>query len=259
MNPTLFISHGAPNLVLSNLKSKKSLEDIGRNLKIPKYIIIFSAHYLTKDLKIINPKANELMYDFYGFEEELYRFKYNIKSNKELTTNLINNLKNENINISIDENRVSFDHGVWSILSIMFPKLEIPVLQLSIPILYSSSELINLGEKLKTFKDEALIICSGSLTHNLGDASYGSNIKNYAKEFNDKLIEIIKNGNNEELINISKNINFYKNHPSTEHFLPLYIAFGNALNKSGKSFNSEMLFSNISMESFIFDEDENIN
>ncbi len=52
------------------------------------------------------------MYDFYGFEEELYRFKYNIKSNKELTTNLINNLKNENINISIDENRVSFDHGV---------------------------------------------------------------------------------------------------------------------------------------------------
>ena len=199
------------------------------------------------------------MYDFYGFEDELYRFKYDIKSDEKLTTNLINSLRNDNINISIDENRVSFDHGVWSILSIMFPKLEIPVLQLSIPILYSSSELINLGEKLKTFKDEALIICSGSLTHNLGDASYGSNIKNYAKEFNDKLIEIIKNGNNEELINISKNINFYKNHPSTEHFLPLYIAFGNAINKSGKSFNSEMLFSNISMESFIFDEDENIN
>ena len=199
------------------------------------------------------------MYDFYGFEDELYRFKYDIKSDEKLTTNLINSLRNDNINISIDEKRVSFDHGVWSVLALMYKKLEIPVLQLSIPISYSISELINLGEKLKIFKDEALIICSGSLTHNLGDASYGSNIKNYAKEFNDKLIEIIKNGNNEELINISKNINFYKNHPSTEHFLPLYIAFGNALNKSGKSFNSEMLFSNISMESFIFDEDENIN
>ena len=86
MNPTLFISHGAPNLILSNLKSKRNLEYIGRNLKIPKYIIIFSAHYLTRDLKIINPKANEIMYDFYGFEDELYRFKYDIKSDEKLTS-----------------------------------------------------------------------------------------------------------------------------------------------------------------------------
>ena len=253
MNPTLFISHGAPNLILSNLKSKRNLEYIGRNLKIPKYIIIFSAHYLTRDLKIINPKANEIMYDFYGFEDELYRFKYDIKSDEKLTTNLINNLQNDNINISIDEKRVSFDHGVWSVLALMYKKLEIPVLQLSIPISYSISELINLGEKLKIFKDEALIICSGSLTHNLDDISFSSNEKTYAKEFNEKVVNIVKNGNKEELINISKDINFYQNHPSSEHFLPLYIAFGNAMNKCGKSFNSEMLFSNISMESFIFD------
>lgn len=253
MNPTLFISHGAPNLVLSNLKSKKSLEDIGRNLKTPKYIIIFSAHYLTRDLKIINPKANELMYDFYGFEDELYRFKYDIKSDEKLTTELVNTLKNENINISIDEKRVSFDHGVWSVLALIYKKLEIPVLQLSIPISYSASELVNLGENLKIFKDEALIICSGSLTHNLGDTSFGSLEKSYAKEFNEKVVNIIKYGNKEELLNINKDINFYKNHPSTEHFLPMYIAFGNAINKCGKSFNSEMLFSNISMESFIFD------
>ena len=60
-------------------------------------------------------------------------------------------------------------------------------------------------------------------------------------------------------INIAKNINFYKNHPSTEHFLPLFIAYGNAINKKGKSFNKEMIYSNISMESFIFDEKETYN
>lgn len=253
MNPTLFISHGAPNLILSNLKSKKRFEDIGRNLKKPKYIIIFSAHYLTKNLKIINPTSNKLMYDFYGFEDELYRFKYDIKSDKELTLNLINNLRNSDIDIDIDEGRVSFDHGVWSILALMFKKLDVPVLQLSIPLSYSQSNLINLGEKLQMFKDEALIICSGSLTHNLADASFDSLEKSYAKNFNEKVVNIIKNGNKEDFINISKDINFYKNHPTTEHFLPLYIAFGNAINKCGESFNSEMLFSNISMESFIFD------
>jgi 4,5-DOPA dioxygenase extradiol len=82
MNPTLFISHGAPNIILSDIKSKKNIKKLADTLKIPKYIIIFSAHYLTNDLKIINPSAKEIMYDFYGFEEELYKVKYEVNSRK---------------------------------------------------------------------------------------------------------------------------------------------------------------------------------
>ncbi|MBL3519650.1 dioxygenase [Arcobacter lanthieri] len=256
MYPTLFISHGAPNIILSNSKSKRTFQEFGLALELPKYIIIVSAHYITKDLKIISPEANKIMYDFYGFEDELYKVKYEINSDKDLTYNLIEKLKEENIDISIDENRKSYDHGVWNVLALLYKKLDIPVLQLSIPYSYSENELIHLGEKLKTFKNEALIIFSGGITHNLGDMSFSSIIKPYAKEFNEKIKDIIETGNKEKLINISEDINFYKNHPSKEHFLPLYIAFGNAINKKGKSFNSEMLYSNISMESFIFDKKE---
>lgn len=255
MNPTLFISHGAPNIILSNIKSKKNIFNLAQSLQIPKYIVIFSAHYLTKDLKIISPKANKIMYDFYGFEDELYKVNYEINSDEKLTLNLIEKLTKENINISIDENRTSYDHGVWNVLALMYKKLQIPVLQISIPTSYSIKELIELGEKLQTFKNEALIICSGGITHNLGDMSINPNVRNYAKEFNDDILDIIKNGKKNDLINIQNNINFYKNHPSIEHFLPLFIAFGNAVNKKGISFNSEMLYSNISMESFIFDKE----
>lgn len=255
MNPTLFISHGAPNIILNDIKSKKNIFEMTQRLEIPKYIIIFSAHYLTQDLKIISPKANKIMYDFYGFEDELYKVSYEINSDEKLTLDLIEKLKKDNINISIDENRKSYDHGVWNVLALMYKKLQIPVLQISIPTSYSINELINLGEKLQQFKNEALIICSGGITHNLSDMSMNPNAKNYAKEFNNNMIDIIENAKEEELRNIQKNINFYKNHPSFEHFLPLFIAFGNAINKKGKSFNSEMLYSNISMESFIFDKE----
>lgn len=105
MNPSLFISHGAPNIIFSDLKSKKSIQNLKKILNTPKYIIIVSAHYVTKNLKVINPIANSLMYDFYGFEKELYEFKYNIKSDLNLTNNLIEKLKNQGIDISIDENR----------------------------------------------------------------------------------------------------------------------------------------------------------
>ena len=256
MNPSLFISHGAPNIIFSDLKSKKSIQNLKKILNTPKYIIIVSAHYVTKNLKVINPIANSLMYDFYGFEKELYEFKYNIKSDLNLTNNLIEKLKNQGIDINIDENRTSYDHGVWSVLSLIYEKLEIPVIQLSIPISYTISELLNLGEKLKIFKDEALIICSGSATHNLIDASSSFEVKDYAKEFDERLKEIIENANEEDLKNIIKNKNFYKNHPTLEHFIPLLIAFGSAFNKKGRSFNSEMIYSNISMRSFIFDKKE---
>lgn len=255
MNPTLFISHGAPNIILSDIKSKQNIKKLANSLEKPKYIIIFSAHYLTQDLKIVSPKTNKIMYDFYGFEDELYKVKYEINSDEKLTLDLIEKLKKENINISIDENRKSYDHGVWNVLALMYEHLEIPVLQISIPTSYNINQLINLGEKLQQFKDEALIICSGGITHNLGDMSMNPNVRNYAKEFNDDMIDIVENAKEEELRNIQKNINFYKNHPSIEHFLPMFIAFGNAINKKGKSFNSEMLYSNISMESFIFDKE----
>lgn len=256
MNPSLFISHGAPNIIFSDLKSKKSIQNLKNILDTPKYIIIVSAHYVTKNLKVINPIANSLMYDFYGFEKELYEFKYNINSDIDLTNNLISRLRDENIKIEIDKDRISYDHGVWTILSLMYKKLEIPVIQLSIPMSYSIDELLNLGEKLQIFKDEALLIFSGGVTHNLGDMSYSNEIKTYAREFNENIKDILENGNEDGIINITKDKNFYKNHPSAEHFIPLVIAFGNAINKKGISFNSEMLLSNISMESFIFDEKE---
>jgi 4,5-DOPA dioxygenase extradiol len=255
MNPTLFISHGAPNIILSDIESKRNIFELTKSLEIPKYIIIFSAHYLTEDLNIISPKANKIMYDFYGFEDELYKVKYEINSDEKLTLNLIEKLKKENIDISIDENRKSYDHGVWNVLALMYQKLQIPVLQISIPTSYDINQLLYLGEKLQQFKNEALIICSGGITHNLGDMSMNPNIRNYAKEFNDDMVDIIENAKEEKLKNIQENINFYKNHPTSEHFLPLFIAFGSAINKKGKSFNSEMLYSNISMESFIFDKE----
>ena len=122
-----------------------------------------------------------------------------------LTNNLIEKLKNQHIDISIDENRTSYDHGVWSVLSLIYEKLEIPVIQLSIPISYTISEFLNLGEKLKIFKNEALLIFSGGVTHNLSEMGYG-NTKTYAKEFNDTIKNIIENENVEELKNISKEI-----------------------------------------------------
>lgn len=193
------------------------------------------------------------MYDFYGFEQKLYEYKFDINSDEKLTYNLIEKLRNQNINVQIDTQRKSYDHGVWTALSMMYETLDIPVLQLSLPINYSAQKLITLGECLKTFKSEAMIVCSGSITHNLSDMSMSNSEKDYVKIFNNKILDILKNADEKKLLEIQNDILFYKNHPTNEHFLPLYIAFGSAYNKKGKSFNSEFQYSSLSMECFIFD------
>ena len=256
MNPSLFISHGAPNMILGNSFTKKNIKNFANTLEKPKYIIVVSAHWTTRDLKIINYETKDLMYDFYGFEDELYKFRFEINSNKNISLKIKEELEKQNINIEVDTNRNSFDHGVWTTLAMMYEELHIPVIQISIPLSYSIEQLINLGEKLQVFKEDALIIASGGLTHNLSDMSVLGEVKKYAKDFNDFAIDAIQSGNRQKLLEIQNLDTFYQNHPSPEHFLPLYIAYGSAINKKAKSFNHEITYTNLSMECFAFDQKE---
>lgn len=253
MNPSLFISHGAPNMILGDSFTKKNIKTFSNGLKKPKYIIIISAHWTTKDLKIIDYEAKGLMYDFYGFEDELYNFKYEINSNKEISLKIIEELRKQDITIEVDTNRNTYDHGVWTTLAMMYKKLHVPIIQLSIPLNYSIEQLIDLGEKLQIFKKDALIICSGGITHNLSDMNLFGEIKKYAKDFNDFVIEALKSGNKQKLLEIQNLDTFYQNHPTSEHFLPLFISYGSAINKKAISFNHEITYTNISMECFAFD------
>lgn len=253
MYPTLFISHGAPNIILGNSKTLKNINKFSKTLEKPKYIIIFSAHYVTKDLRILDYEKPELLYDFYGFEEGLYEYEYEINSDKDISEKILKDLKNKGLNISIDKGKNSYDHGVWTTLSMLYKKLDIPVIQLSLPQNFSETELIKLGESLLEYKKEAMIIASGGLTHNLRDMSFSTNIKKYAQDFNDLVVDAITKGDEEKLLASTKDKNFHLNHPTTEHFLPLLIAFGSAQNKKGVSFNNEISYSNISMECFAFD------
>lgn len=254
MFPSLFISHGAPNIILGNSNSKKNINKFTKTLEKPKYIIIFSAHYVTNNLKIIDYEKPELLYDFYGFEPELYEYDYEIKTKKELSLKVLNHLRDNGLDANIHKGKSDYDHGVWTTLSMMYKNLDIPVVQISLPKSYSNEQLIELGEVLKPLKDEAMIITSGGLTHNLKAMSPYEKTATYAQEFNDYMLDAINKGNKQKVLNSVNEKTFFMNHPTDEHFLPLFIAFGSAQNKKGISFNSEIVYSNISMECFIFDQ-----
>lgn len=252
MLPAIFVSHGAPNTILKDVKTKINFQNLAKSIEKPKYIVMVSAHWYTQGLRIINPCANNLLYDFYGFEKELYEIKYPIKSDENYTKELLEVLKD--LNIAIDISRKTFDHGVWTPLYMMYEELDVPVIQISLPMNYSALQLINLGEKLQKIRNEALIITSGSLTHNLYNVSFNENESPdiTVKRFEDEISHILKNGETEKLINFRNIENFSNMHPTYEHFIPLLVAYGSSIDKIGIPFNDEILNRTLSMQSYIF-------
>lgn len=258
MLPSLYISHGSPGLMIMNNNTTKFLEELPSKFEKPKFILVISAHWVTNNLRILYEENPSLIHDFYNFPKELYELKYNAKSSLEKSDEVINLLNKNGFDVEKDDFRGGFDHGVWSPLRFMYPKADIPVLQLSIPYTFSQYELFKLGEALQNLREDTLIIASGAMTHNLMDITWDENtneIKRYAKDFRDWIVEKIENGKYEQLLNFYKEAPFVKNnHPSLEHFLPIFIPLGSSKTKKGESLHNVFMYGNQSMDTIIFKE-----
>ncbi|MBN2605498.1 MAG: dioxygenase [Bacilli bacterium] len=232
MSKVLYLSHGGGPLPLLKPKTHENMiryyQEFGKNYT-PKAIVVISAHMEREDFTVVGEHPKELLYDYSGFPIESYSIEYNPPIDLELTDRIFNELS---IN-GVKTNKVTdkFDHGVYIPLTIMYPKQNIPVIQISLKRGLNEQEHINLGKTLGFLKDEdVLFIGSGSSFHNLR-AIFGNtdNVKN--NEFHDALIDILtkdipESTREELLVNWRKLPNSIFSHPRSEHLIPLLVCYG---------------------------------
>lgn len=256
MLPSIYISHGSPALMLSNNETTKFLTELPKSFKTPKYVLVISAHWVTNNLKILYEENPFTIYDFYNFPKELYEFTYEAPSSLDRSNEIVKLLNENNIEIEKDDFRGGYDHGVWSPLKFMYPNKDTKILQLSIPINYTSYNLFKVGKILSKLREDTLFIGSGALTHNLRTADYyyeDGKVHTYAKEFRDWVVLNCESGNYERLLNFQNEApSLLENHPTLEHFLPLFFVLGSSNNYIGEAFNSIFMYGNQAMDSIIF-------
>ena len=116
----------------------------------------------------------------------------------------------------------------------------------------STDDLLKIGEALSSLREEALIIGSGNMTHNLRDSRMGeadSSVKEYARIFRNEVVKKLENGD----VDLLSNTPYVKeNHPTLEHFLPIFIAMGASKSKVGKAMLDVYMYGNQSIEMIIF-------
>jgi len=230
MFPSLFISHGSPMLALQPGASGPALARLAAELPRPKAIVVVSAHWESQELRVNGNPHPETWHDFGGFPAELYAVQYPAPGLPELTTQVVDLLAANGLPAIADSQR-PFDHGVWVPLSLMYPKADIPVVQVSLPTRMGPAMQTRIGKALATLREqEVLVMGSGSITHNLRELDWHAgpeSVEPWAKAFRDWFVEKLA-ANDEAALHDYRRLapNAVRNHPSDEHLLPLYFARG---------------------------------
>ena len=252
--PVLFLGHGSPMNAIEDNIFVKAFQELGNSIPTPKAIICVSAHWFTNGTMVTAMDVPATIHDFGGFPKELYEVQYNAKGERELAKTTKEILKPIEVKLDYDW---GLDHGAWSVLKHLYPKADIPVIQLSIDYRKGPEYHFELAQKLKNLREKGvLIVGSGNIVHNLGLLDFPNlNKENYgfdwALESKNKINDWIIDGDLKSLIdyrNKGRAINL--SIPTPEHFLPLIYALGLKQKSDSISiFNDQMVGGSISMTS----------
>jgi len=151
------------------------------------------------------------------------------------------------------------DHGAWVPLMLMYPEAYIPVTQLTVLPERGTKFHFALGEALRPLRDEGtLILASGGATHNLYE--FGRHPREapppeWVTAFQEWLASTIESGNTSDLLDYRTiGPHATRNHPSEEHFLPLFVAAGASTpGNAGKRIHRSHSYGILAMDAYRFD------
>lgn len=220
--PALFIGHGSPMNALEDNRWSQQWKKLASELPIPKAILSISAHWMTPDegAYVDSQKNPRTIHDFYGFPEPLFNVRYPAPGSIELAnkiTFLIPNIK--------PSQDWGIDHGTWSVLIHLFPKADIPVVQISLDLAKPFQWHYDLAKKLAPLREEGILIFgSGNIVHNLRRLTWDDEYAAlpWAKEFDQWVVEKINRQDHNALISpFSFGEAAHLSIPTPDHYLPL--------------------------------------
>ncbi len=258
--PVLFLGHGSPMNAIEDNEYSRKWEEIGNTLARPDVIICISAHWETKGTFVTAMQKPATIHDFGGFPKALFEVQYPAPGSPDLakkTKNIITKAE-----VGLDE-KWGLDHGCWSVVRHLYPKADIPVIEMSLDYYQAPQYHYDLAKELSSLRKKGvLIIGSGNMVHNLGMVAWDKlNSEEYgydwAIEANEKMKKYILSDDHKQLINFRSQGKAYNLAiPTPEHYLPLlYVLALKEKNETVTTFNDKLVAGSLSMTSFRIDKE----
>ncbi|TLS51250.1 dioxygenase [Paenibacillus antri] len=255
MMPSYFFAHGAPSIVLEDNEYTRLLRNFKDQTPKPKAIVLFSAHWEEPTQSIGAAETYETIYDFGGFQDELYEMTYPAQSDRSLSEQVQALFSKHGIQSVLNERR-GLDHGAWAVLKMLYPEADIPVVAMSVNRLLSNEQQYNIGKALAELREQdVLIIGSGGTVHNLRRLNWRSEgIDEWALRFDLWLQDKLESWDTEALFRYRESAPYAEEAvPTSEHFIPLLLAMGTGdSNRQAKLLHRSYQYGNLSLSCWRF-------
>jgi 4,5-DOPA dioxygenase extradiol len=221
--PVLFVGHGSPMNAIEDNRWSRAWAALGATLPRPSAILCVSAHWQTRGVMVTAMDTPRTIHDFSGFPAELHSKLYPAPGAPELARKTKEEIKKTPVALDLGW---GLDHGTWSVLAPMFPRADIPVVQLSLDATQGPAWHYELAKEIKALREHGvLIIGSGNIVHNLRLFSRQATGFDWAIEFDAAIKELIDKGDHQAIIDYPRLGRAAQLAvPTNEHYLPLLYA-----------------------------------
>jgi 4,5-DOPA dioxygenase extradiol len=164
--PCGFVSHGSPLLATDPVRGPE-LRAWGRTLPPATAIVSLTPHYRGRGLRIGHVGKGRALRSFPRFMSRMVPegLDYPSPDNAALARVVADLLAP--LEPTFDRERAGFDHTTWMPLLHLFPKADVPVLEIAMPFT-QEHELFALGRRLAPLRyQNVFLLASGGVTHNL--------------------------------------------------------------------------------------------
>lgn len=252
--PALFLGHGDPQIAIHDDALTRELTAMDERMRlacgVPRAMLMLSAHWYTNGLFVQSASHPRQIFDMYGFPQALYDVKYEVSGCAELTEAVVDALGDA---VATNDDW-GIDHGAWTVLAHLFPKADIPVVQLSCNALASMGDQYRLGEQLAHLRDEGFMIAgSGNVVHNLMAVDWErADGTPEADFFDEEMARAVRNRDDRMVLDYRQLAGSDFAVPTPEHLMPLPFVLGASKGEVPTVFNEARQYGGISMTSFAF-------
>ena len=251
--PAAFIGHGSPMNTLERNRYTAEWRALGESLPRPRAILAISAHWYIHGTAVTAMRTPRVIHDFFGFPPELFAFDYPAPGSPEVAQEVAELLRPEFVGMDADS--WGIDHGTWSVLAHVFPRADIPVVQLSVHAGKPIDWHIDIGRRLAPLRERGvLVVASGNVVHNLRriDFRRPELAFDWAERF-DAAVRDVMTRRPAELASAASHPDYALAVPTDEHFLPLAYVAGlcDSAGEPARPFAEGRTMGSISMTSYL--------
>src|ERR1022692_2143586 len=195
--PSLFIPHGGGPCFFMDWDPSDTWKKMGAWLGTlagsigvkPKGIVVISGHWEQPEFSVTGSPHPPLIYDYHGFPPHTYQLRYDAPGAPALAQQIAGLLSQAGFPARVDPQR-GFDHGVFIPFKLVYPKADIPIVQLSLKVGLDARTHIEVGRALEPWRKQgALIVGSGMSYHNL--RGFGGEVGETSDQFDAWLTDAV--------------------------------------------------------------------